>query len=111
VHLEDIGKTGRNTVTSGFRIWFFHESVYRHWNKVNEGFFFEFMNSVNSFTKLLSSKMGEADTGLSVFIRLFLVFWWSPRGKASKTIEWWKWPSTDILGLLLSVGGCLYQGP
>ena len=42
---------------------------------MNKGFCFEFMNSVNTFTKLLSSKMGEADTGLSVFIRLFLVFW------------------------------------
>ena len=43
---------------------------------MNEGFCFEFMNSVNTFTKLLSSKMGEADIGSSVFIRfLFLVFW------------------------------------
>ena len=35
----------------------------------------ECMSSVNTFSILLSSKMsGEADVGLSVFIRLFLVF-------------------------------------
>ena len=100
----DFGKTGLNAVTGGFRIWFFHESVYRHWNKVNEGVCDEFMSSVNTFSILISSKMSEADVGLTVFIRSFLVFSWFARGKASKKIEWWKWPSVDLLGLVLSVG-------
>ena len=54
---------------------------------MNEGFCDEFMNSINTFTKLLSSKMGEADTGSSVFIRLFFVFWRFARGEASKRSE------------------------
>ena len=41
---------------------------------MNEGVCDEFMNSVNTFSILISSKMSEADVGLSVFIRLFLVF-------------------------------------
>ena len=102
---DDFGKTGLNAVAGGFRIWFFHESVYRNWNKANEGVCDEFISSVNTFSILISSKMSEADVELSVFIRLFLVFSWFARSKASKKIEWWKWPSVDLVGLVLSVGG------
>ena len=45
------------------------------------------MKSVNTFSTLIISKMGEAGIGSSVFIRLFFVFWRFARGEASKRSE------------------------